>query len=64
MMTLSADCSLHLEAQASIAVHNPLSQVDIPVLIVSLQGLESGTQDGLVIALDVEADILGCLREV
>lgn len=56
--------SLVLEAEASITVHDPLSQVDVPVLILALDGLEPGTQDGLIVALNVEANILSGLKEV
>lgn len=55
---------LVLEAEASITVHDPLGQVDVPVLILALNSLEPGTQDGLVVALNVETNILGGLEEV
>lgn len=62
-MTLHFNSFLVLEAQASITVHDPLGQVDIPVLPLAIDGLEPCTKDGLGVALNVEADILSGLQE-
>lgn len=62
--TSHAYCSLVLEAQPSITVHYALGEVEVPVLVLALDATEPGPQDGLVVALDVEADIFGSLQEV
>lgn len=64
MTTLYADRFLVLEAQVAVTVHDPLREVEVAVLPLAVDLLEPGTQDGLVIALDVEADVLSGLAEV
>lgn len=62
--TLYADCFLVLEAKAAVTVHDPLREVEVPVLPLAVDLSEPGTQDGLVVALDVEADVLSGLEVV
>lgn len=62
--TLYTDCFLVLEAKAAVTVHDPLREVEVPVLPLAVDLSEPGTQDGLVVALDVEADVLSGLEVV
>lgn len=65
MTTLFLRCTcLLLEDQLSISVHDPLGQVDVTVNPLVAESLELGPQDGLVLTLDVETDVLGRLGEV
>ena len=64
MKTSHAYCFLVLEAQVPVPVHDPLCEVEVTVLVLALNGAKPGAQDGLVVALNVEADILGGLQEV
>lgn len=59
-----AYCFLVLEAKVAIPVHDSLSEVDVPVLVLAIEVAEPGTEDGLGVALDVETNILGGLEEV
>lgn len=62
--TLSVYGFLVLKAKAPVTVHDPLGQVDVPVLPLAIHVLEPGSQDGLVFALNVEANVLSSLKEV
>lgn len=58
------EASTLTEAQLAVAVHDPLSQVNVSVLELSVFGPEPCAENGLAVSLQGEVDVLSTLGEV